>query len=94
MTATVTSMELGASVPLELIVRLVPDGRGLHVYVESSTDERRLEAGRADLCVRIWSETPDVIRISLTDAASGRVAMLQGNDALRRLAAAVHLVLR
>jgi hypothetical protein len=89
-----TGMGRGASVPLELSVRVVPDGHGLHLYVESCTDGRRLEAARADLSLRIWSETTDVIRISLVDGASGRIAMLQGNDALRRLALAVHLVVR
>jgi hypothetical protein len=76
-----------------LLVRLSEgDGaRGLHLRVLGESEALCL-ADSADFVLRLWWETPDIVRASITNVQSGSVAMLQGNRALRKLAKEIGLI--
>ncbi len=86
-------MRSGEAAALEFILKLRsdPTEEGLLVHVLSADACRRLQSRSDTFVVRIWHETSGVIRVSITDIDAGGVAMLQGNDALRRLAATAEL---
>ncbi len=45
----------------------------------------------ADLVLRVWRESTEVVTASITNVRSGHVAMIQGNLALRPLAEEIGL---
>ncbi len=86
-------MNLAEGAPLSLIVRLASD-EGDRVVCARATpadDGFGLASDGATLLVKLWFEGPDVIRGSITHPKSGCIAMVQGNDALRRVAEEVRL---
>jgi hypothetical protein len=87
-------MSVEGSAPLTLLVRLLPSDfelGGIHLEITSATEGRQLSADGADLVLRVWWETAEIVRASITNVRSGKVAMVQGNVALRRLAEEIGL---
>lgn len=81
--------------PITLFVRLVQGGASsdIALLVSSATEGVKLSARDAEFVVRIWREGPNVIRASFTNVRTGAVAMVQGNDALKRIAADIDVKL-
>jgi hypothetical protein len=88
-----TAMSLEETAPLTLLLRLLPAEReaSIDLLVSSAADEQTLSAHAADLILRVWRESTEVVRASITNVRSGNVAMIQGNLALRRLAEEIGL---
>lgn len=82
------------NVPVVFLVRLsAGEGdSGLQLRLLGQSESWRLSSGSADFVLRLWWETADVVRASITSVQSGNVAMVQGNQALRRLAIEAGLV--
>ena len=91
--STMTTMSLEETAPLTLLLRLLPAEReaSIDLLVSSAADEQTLSAHAADLILRVWRESTEVVRASITNVRSGNVAMIQGNLALRRLAEEIGL---
>ncbi len=87
-------MTLGGAAPVALIVRLhaaEPDATELCASVWPSEEGVGITTDAAVLLVHLWRESPEVIRGSIRHPKSGCTALVQGNDALWRLAGEVRM---
>ena len=91
---TVATMTLGETAPVALIVQLrtsEADSAKLCASVWPSEEGVGIATDAAVLLVHLWRESPDVIRGSIRHPKSGCTALVQGNDALWRLADEVRM---
>jgi hypothetical protein len=87
-------MTLGETAPVVLIVQLrTTDGASTTLCASVSPAEEGIgiASDAAVLLVQLWRESPNVIRGSIRHPKSGCTALVQGNDALWRLAGEVRL---
>jgi hypothetical protein len=68
------------------------DGK-LHAEFAAPEERDRFTVSNALLVLRLWTESPDVIRCSLHHPLSGAIAYLQGNHELAQLSEAIGLEL-
>jgi hypothetical protein len=74
------------------LVRLsAEDCNSLHLRLLGQS-QWRLNSPNAGFVLRLWWETADVLRASITSVESGNVAMVQGNRALHKLAKEAGLI--
>jgi hypothetical protein len=60
------------------------DGR-LHAEIAPSGDDERFTMRSALLVLRVWRESPEIVRCSLHHPASGTTAYVQGSEELAEL---------
>lgn len=86
-------MTLGETAPVALIVQLRTEADSTKLYASVSPAEEGvgIASDAAVLLVHLWRESPDVIRGSIRHPKSGCTALVQGNDALWRLADEVRM---
>jgi hypothetical protein len=90
---TLGAMTSDENAPVVFLVRLsAEDCDSLHLRVLGPSRPWRLSSRNAGFVLRLWWETADVLRASITSVESGSVAMVQGNRALHKLAKEAGLI--
>jgi hypothetical protein len=68
------------------------DGR-LHAEIAPSGDDERFTMRSTLLVLRLWRESPQIVRCSLHHPASGTTAYVQGSEELTELSTILQLEL-